>query len=151
MKTIIFYIYLALMNFSWVFTFLVSLAGGHGITFKNTEVRDTVFISLICIMTTLLLIFYKKSRAALCNILLYFFLSLLLFSCCYVFYLVLKAGEETYFINVPFYIVLVFIFYYTLRIMYLLYMSKFSITSISVLTLLNQAQVFSAGSNKELK
>lgn len=116
MRTTTFYIYIAVLNFCWVVSLLISLAGGHSFSLKNPNNLTLIGIILVCVLNTVLLLFYRNSRKLLYKVLTFVFLACTLGGCSYVGYNLLSLGKETYVMNSPFYLLLIFIAFYTVKL-----------------------------------
>jgi hypothetical protein len=116
MKTISFYFYVAALNAAWLFILLLALASGHAFTLQNPQNLLLVIISIVCTLTTILLFGYQESKRAPYKLFTTTFLIVTLGVCGYFVYKLLAIGKETYLINLPFFLVLGFITFYTIKL-----------------------------------
>jgi hypothetical protein len=116
MKSITVYIYVTIINVAWMFIFSGVIASGHSLSYKNPDLFRILCIGGVCVATALLLIFYRQTRVVF-RILLLLFLSAILFICVYLIGKLIAIGAETYVLNMPFYLVLLIILAYTIKLM----------------------------------
>jgi len=118
MKTVIFYIYIGVLNFCWVLSFTISLAGGHGFNLNNKSNLFLFGASIICIVNSVLLLFYERKRKLAYKAFTLLFLFCILVICGYALYNLLIIGPGTYLVNIPFYFILLFIAFYTTKFLF---------------------------------
>lgn len=118
MKTGIFYIYTAILNFLWIISLMLALAGGHAFTLRNPNNLTLIGFIIVCISNTLFLVFYKPTRNFLFKTLSVGFLFCVLFGCGFIVYQLLKLNVESYLINSPIYASIAFIFIYTINLLF---------------------------------
>ena len=118
MRIVLFYLYLTLINLIWIFGFLAALASGHELSFNNTYIQKLSALTLPIIIMTFILFQYferKKNGYRFATMLSLVFMSILSI---YFIYELIQVGLDTYLINIPFYLVLIFLFLYSCRLFF---------------------------------
>lgn len=114
MKSSVFYVYLALLNGLWMFSILITLAGGHGLRLKNSQVQILLVIAGVAIANTFFLLLKSEKRGIARLVVKQFFLIATLGVLCWLFYRLFKVGIESFLINIPVFLLLMFLFGYTI-------------------------------------
>jgi FtsH-binding integral membrane protein len=122
MKTITLVIYLSIINAFWIFLFLASLAGGHGISLKNPETIQLFIMSGIIILNSFFLIKYHKRYVGK-NISVFFLMTTLIVFAVLIFKLI-SIGSDSYIDNIHFFMLLGLAIFFTLLILKKILVSK---------------------------
>jgi len=124
MKASVFYIYLALLNGLWIFSILIALAGGHGLRLKNPQVQSLLFIAGVALANTFFLLLKSEKRGIARLVVKQFFLIATLGVLCWLFYGLFKVGTESFLINIPVFLLLLFLFGYTIYLIIFFYRKR---------------------------
>lgn len=114
MKSSGFYVYLALLNGLWMLSILITLAGGHGLRIKNPQVQSLLVIAGIAIANTFFLLLKREKRSIARMVVRQLLLIATLVVLCWLFYGLFKVGIESFLINIPVFLMLIFLLGYTI-------------------------------------